>query len=50
VNAEVTLRTEDGLEVAAIVTQGAVTELALTPGASATALVKASDVILAVAS
>jgi molybdate transport system regulatory protein len=50
VNAEVTLKTEDGLEVVAIVTQGAVAELALTPGASATALVKASDVILAVAS
>lgn len=50
VNAEVTLKTEDGLEVVAIVTQGAVTELALTPGASATALVKASDVILAVVS
>lgn len=50
VNAEVILKTEDGLEVVAIVTQGAVAELALTPGASATALVKASDVILAVAS
>lgn len=50
VNAEVTLKTEDGLEVVAIVTQGAVAELALTPGASATALVKASDVLLAVAS
>lgn len=50
VNAEVTLRTEDGLEIVAIVTQGAVAELALAPGASATALVKASDVILAVAS
>ena len=50
VNAEVTLKTEDGLEVVAIVTQAAVAELALTSGACATALVKASDVILAVVS
>lgn len=50
VNAEVTLRTEDGLEVVAIVTQGAVAELGLAAGTGVTALVKASDVILAVAS
>ena len=50
VNAEVTVRTADGLEVVAIVTQGAVAALALSPGVAVTALVKASDVILAVAS
>lgn len=50
VNAEVTLKTKDGLTVVAIVTQGAVSELALVPGAMVTALVKASDVILAVVS
>ncbi|MCW5652384.1 TOBE domain-containing protein [Hydrogenophaga sp.] len=50
VNAEVTLRTADGLEVVAIVTQDAVAELALAPGKAVTALVKASDVILATAS
>lgn len=50
VNAEVTLKTEDGLSVVAIVTQGAVNELALAAGVRVTALVKASDVILAVAS
>lgn len=48
VNAEVVLRTADGLEVVANVTQGAVTELGLKPGAAVTALVKASDVVLAV--
>jgi molybdate transport system regulatory protein len=50
VNAEVTLKTDDGLNVVAIVTQGAVKELALAVGVTVTALVKASDVILAVAS
>jgi molybdate transport system regulatory protein len=50
VNAEVTLKTDDGLNVVAIVTQGAVNELALAVGVTVTALVKASDVILAVAS
>jgi molybdate transport system regulatory protein len=50
VNAEVTIKTDDGLAVVAIVTQAAVRELALAPGVSVTALVKASDVILAVAS
>lgn len=48
VNAEVTVKTADGLEVVAIVTQGAVAALALAPGVAVTALVKASDVILAV--
>lgn len=50
VNAELTLRTADGLDVVAIVTQAAVASLALQPGAPVSALVKASDVILAVAS
>ena len=50
VNAEVTVRTRDGLDVVAIVTQGAVASLALAPGVAVTTLVKASDVILAVAS
>lgn len=50
VNAEVTIRITDELEVVAIVTQQAVAELALAPGVAVTAFVKASDVILAVAS
>lgn len=50
VNAEVVVKTVDGLEVVAIVTRGAVGELALVPGAAVTAFVKASDVILATTS
>lgn len=49
VNAEVVLDAGGGIEVVAIVPQTAVADLALAPGAAATALVKASDVILAVA-
>ena len=47
VNAEVTLRTDAGVEVVAIVPGTAVETLSLAPGTPVTALVKASDVILA---
>lgn len=47
VNAEVTLATADGLQVVAIVTQASVDSLGLKAGAAVTALVAASDVILA---
>lgn len=47
VNAEVTVATADGLRIVAIVTQASVDGLGLAPGREATALVKASDVILA---
>jgi len=50
VNAEVVLRAEGGVEVVAVVPQGAVAELGLSPGAEVTALIKASDVVLAVVS
>ena len=49
VNAEVTVETADGLPVVAIVAQSAVAELGLAPDAPVTVLVKASDIILAVA-
>lgn len=49
VNSEVTLRTAGGLEVVAVVTEASAQALGLAPGAAATALVKASDVILATA-
>lgn len=48
VNAEITIDAGDGVQVVATITQSAVAELGLAPGARATALVKASDVILAV--
>jgi molybdate transport system regulatory protein len=47
VNAEVTVGTPTGLEVVAVLTQGSVQALQLAPGLPVTALVKASDVILA---
>jgi molybdate transport system regulatory protein len=50
VNAEVTVGTPTGLEVVAVVTQGSVQALQLAPGQPVTALVKASDVILATVS
>lgn len=50
VNAEVVLRADGGVEVVAVVPQGALAELGLVPGAEATALIKASDVVLAVVS
>jgi molybdate transport system regulatory protein len=48
VNAEVTLVSAAGLTVVAIVTQGSVHELGLAPGREVTALIKASDVVLAI--
>ena len=48
VNAEVAIETPDGVAIVAVITQAAVRELGLAPGVPATALVKASDVILAV--
>jgi molybdate transport system regulatory protein len=48
VNAEVVLETAAGLQVVAIVTQRALDELGLQAGVPVTALVKASDVVLAV--
>lgn len=48
VNAEVLLDVGGGAQVVSIVTQESVRALGLRPGAAATALVKASDVILAV--
>jgi molybdate transport system regulatory protein len=50
VNAEVVVDTAEGLAVVAIVTQSTVADLGLAPGAPVTVLVKASDIILAVAS
>ncbi|MDR7094895.1 TOBE domain-containing protein [Hydrogenophaga laconesensis] len=49
VNAEVVLQAEGGVDVVAIVPQPAVHELGLQQGAAVTALVKASDIVLAVA-
>ncbi|MDO9438834.1 TOBE domain-containing protein [Hydrogenophaga sp.] len=49
-NAEINVKTADGLEVVAIVTQGTVASLSLAPGVAVTAFVKASDVVLAVLS
>ncbi len=49
VNAEVSVETVDGLLVVAIVEQSSVVEIGLAPGAPVTVLVKASDIILAVA-
>lgn len=50
VNAEVVLTLAGGSEVAAIVTKEAVGDLGLKPGVSATAVIKASHVILGVRS
>jgi molybdate transport system regulatory protein len=46
VNAEVSLRLAGGTQLTAIVTREAVAELGLSAGASATALIKASHIIL----
>jgi molybdate transport system regulatory protein len=46
VNDEVTLRTQDGLDVVAVITHGSASSLGLAVGGSAFALVKASSVIL----
>ncbi|MOA20116.1 Molybdenum-pterin-binding protein MopA [compost metagenome] len=48
VNAEVVLTLDGGTEVVAVVTRDAVSELGLAPGVSATAVIKASHVILGV--
>jgi molybdopterin-binding protein len=48
VNDEVVLRTADGLEIVAIITHGSALSLDLSVGKAATALVKASSVILMV--
>lgn len=50
VNGEVAIATPGGVPVVAIVTRAAIAELGLAPGVAVTALVQASDVILAVAS
>jgi molybdate transport system regulatory protein len=50
VNAEVVMDTAAGLAVVATVAQSTVADLGLAPGSSVTVLVKASDIILAVAS
>lgn len=48
VNAEVAITLPGGLVVHAVVTQDAVAELGLAPGAAAHAVIKASHVVLAV--
>ena len=48
VNAEVLIETDDGVAIVAVITQAAARELGLASGLRATALVKASDVLLAV--
>ncbi|AJE23313.1 transporter [Azotobacter chroococcum] len=48
VNAEVTLALPGGTEITSMVTKEAVAELGLKPGASASAVIKASNVILGV--
>ncbi|WP_349569129.1 TOBE domain-containing protein [Azotobacter salinestris] len=48
VNAEVTLALPGGTEITAMVTKEAVAELGLKPGGSASAVIKASNVILGV--
>ncbi|MCU1751361.1 molybdopterin-binding protein [Pseudomonas sp. 6D_7.1_Bac1] len=48
VNAEVVIRLDGGAEVYSIVTREAVAELGLAPGVSATAVIKASHIILGV--
>jgi molybdopterin-binding protein len=47
VNAEVTIALDGGAEVVAIITIGSVDRLGLAPGKAATAIIKASDVLVA---
>jgi len=47
VNAEVTIDIGDGQEVVAIITSGSVERLGLKTGSRATAVIKASDVLVA---
>jgi molybdopterin-binding protein len=48
VNSEVTLRLADGIEIVSIVSKASADSLALMPGGEAYAVIKASNVILAV--
>ncbi|MGU7782220.1 TOBE domain-containing protein [Burkholderia sp. PU8-34] len=48
VNDEVTLRTQDGLDIVAVITHGSAASLGLTAGSAAFALVKASSVVVMV--
>ncbi|HGL4260997.1 TOBE domain-containing protein [Burkholderia dolosa] len=48
VNDEITLRTQDGLEIVAVITHGSAAALGLAAGTHAFALVKASSVIVMV--
>jgi len=48
VNDEVTLRTQDGLEIVAVITHGSATSLGLAEGKPAIALVKASSIMVMV--
>jgi molybdopterin-binding protein len=48
VNAEVTIRIADGLEIVSMVSKTSVEQLGLKPGAAAYAIIKASNVILGV--
>ena len=48
VNDEITLRTQDGLDIVAIITHGSAASLGLAAGTKAFALVKASSVIVMV--
>jgi molybdate transport system regulatory protein len=49
VNAEVSVEADGGVTVVAIVTQASLQALGLAPGARVTALIKASDIVLATA-
>ena len=48
VNDEITLRTQDGLDIVAVITHGSAASLGLAAGSKAFALVKASSVIVMV--
>ena len=48
VNDEITLRTQDGLEIVAVITHGSAASLGLAVGTNAFALIKASSVIVMV--
>jgi molybdate transport system regulatory protein len=48
VNAEVTLALDGGTKIHAVITRDAVAELALKPGGVATAIIKASSIILGI--
>ncbi|KVQ05516.1 transporter [Burkholderia ubonensis] len=48
VNDEITLRTQDGLDIVAVITHGSAASLGLSAGSAAFALVKASSVVVMV--